>query len=255
MLRRLLAENLKPDFVIIEVFPALLSKPGDASLIASEHVQASEVPFLRRYGSTVIEQPPLTLRKRLLALLEIRPPLVAALSSARLPDSLRARSGLDLDSHGWQEMFAPDATKRIQLTEAARNDFSTRFGPDLGNPAAPHWDFPGPACEAMKELLALCAEQHIRAALVLMPEGPLFRSWYTAQARRQTDEFIRQLSAEFHLPLLDARDWFSEEEFVDSHHLRGAGARAFTERLGRDSLTGWLKVERESRGEPRPPTR
>ena len=35
------------------------------------------------------------------------------------------------------------------------------------------------------------------------------------------------------MPVLDARGWVGDDGFWDSHHLRAAGAVAFTERLGR----------------------
>src|SRR5262249_30242998 len=36
--------------------------------------------------------------------------------------------------------------------------------------------------EALRGLLALCRDERIPAALVLMPEGPIFRSWYSGVA-------------------------------------------------------------------------
>ena len=79
------------------------------------------------------------------------------------------------------------------------------------------------------------------AALVLMPEGPSFRALYPARAWPEVRAWVGSLSARQAAPLVDARAWLPEEEFLDSHHLLPGGAARFTRRLGREFLLPLLR--------------
>jgi hypothetical protein len=88
----------------------------------------------------------------------------------------------------------------------------------------------------MRDLAELCQREHIELVLLLTPEGPTFQSWCSAESRRRYDDYCAGFCREFRIPLVDARDWMKEEDFVDSHHLLLPGAEKFTRRLGRDVL-------------------
>jgi hypothetical protein len=89
---------------------------------------------------------------------------------------------------------------------------------------------------AMRDLAELCQREHIELVLLLTPEGPTFQSWYSAESRRRLDDYCAGFCREFRIPLVDARDWMKEEDFLDSHHLLVPGAEQFTRRFGRDVL-------------------
>jgi hypothetical protein len=72
--------------------------------------------------------------------------------------------------------------------------------------------------------------------LVLTPEGKEFQGWYAPEARAEVDRYSAAVASEYGLPLIDARDWLSEEDFSDQHHTLRRGAERFTERLGREVL-------------------
>ena len=61
---------------------------------------------------------------------------------------------------------------------------------------------------------------------------------------------LDELAAEYGVPVLDAREWMTEDDFSDSHHLTCAGATRFTERLAVEELAPWLRGLRAGRGGP-----
>jgi hypothetical protein len=102
----------------------------------------------------------------------------------------------------------------------------------------------GRGCRALRELLASARQGGVRAALVLMPEGPAFRSWYPPHVWPEVQGWVERAAREERALVVNAREWIGEEAFTDSHHLLPGGARKFTERLGREYLLPWLRLVR-----------
>jgi hypothetical protein len=69
-----------------------------------------------------------------------------------------------------------------------------------------------------------------------MPESAEFRSWYPPEMLAAIDRFVAELSAEFGVPIVDARGWIADAEFSDGHHLLPSGAAVFTDRLAREPV-------------------
>src|SRR5262249_25747976 len=91
------------------------------------------------------------------------------------------------------------------------------------------------AVQAMNDLLALCRQERIPVALVLMPEAGFFRAMYSPTPRTGLDAFITELSRRWEVPVVDARNWIADDGFWDGHHLVPHAADAFTDRLGRET--------------------
>src|SRR5262249_35831439 len=102
----------------------------------------------------------------------------------------------------------------------------------------------GPPCQSLRELLELSRREGIDAALVLMPEGTEFRSWYPSGAWASVQSFLTDLSREYAAPIINAREWVPDTDFLDSHHLLPRGANTFTTRLGREGLAPLLDRHR-----------
>ena len=95
----------------------------------------------------------------------------------------------------------------------------------------------GPQCQALCELLASCRKEGLPVALVVMPEGPTFRSWYPPGTWENIKEWLTQVSREYDAPLVNAREWIDDEnDFKDSHHLLRSGRDKFKERLARECI-------------------
>ncbi len=107
-----------------------------------------------------------------------------------------------------------------------------------------HFHLGGPACDALRELLDDSRRDGVKTALVVAPEGPEFRGWYPPKTWRTIRVWLERLSREYDAPLVNAREWIDEDDFMDSHHLLKAGAARFTERLGRECIVPMLRGEK-----------
>ena len=91
--------------------------------------------------------------------------------------------------------------------------------------------------KAVQLIIDLCKKEKIPLAVLLTPEGPTFRSWYSSQANDVVHAFLDELRKDNAVQVFDARSWFDTEDyFWDSHHLLPEGAAEFTKRFAREVL-------------------
>lgn len=237
-LRRLLADGIRPEMVLVEIFPpALVDEDGGISI---SKPTLRDWPLLRRYSIG-----PRTwafwLFDRLTLWHKYRSGLVAALA----PDWLspQARWGEHLwDYRGgeWRVIgngIAP--AERRRLTD----DAHSRYFDSLQHFRVS----PGPD-RALRELLDLCKTKRIAVMLFLMPESRAFRAWYPAEARRRLTDYLLQLRKEHDVPLIDARRWIADGNFADGHHLLEGGAVCFTRWFAGTIVSAWHKPSRDRKG-------
>ena len=55
-------------------------------------------------------------------------------------------------------------------------------------------------------------------------------TWRTVETR------LRKIAERHHVPLVNAREWLTEGQFLDSHHMTQEGAMRFSERLYQEIL-------------------
>jgi hypothetical protein len=67
-----------------------------------------------------------------------------------------------------------------------------------------------------------------------MPEHSALRGWYPPAARTALHAWLGRLRDDYRLPVIDARTWAADGDFVDFCHLLPRGARPFSERFGRE---------------------
>lgn len=239
-LHRILADGIRPDLLLVEVMPPFLA--GQVPLyelweesVPTDRLAWGDLPLIERYAqpvrsglynkwwsTTVV--PWYSRRFRILS--QLAPHL--------LPHGVQTESPRGMDPSGWVDHdWGPrTAERRKTALDWTHNQFNHFLqGYRLG----------GPACEGLRELLETCRREQIPTALVLMPEGPNFRSWYSSEAWQQVESFLSTLSLEFGTPVVSARDWIGEENFADSQHLLPEAAEAFTERLGREEILPLLR--------------
>src|SRR5262249_30516835 len=87
------------------------------------------------------------------------------------------------------------------------------------------------AFAALNSILDTCEQIHLPVVLVMMPEGPFFRTFYPPGMQEQLADKFAAISQERRVLLVNARDWVPEPELYDSHHALPAGAARFSKRL------------------------
>jgi hypothetical protein len=243
-LRRMLADGVRPDLLLVEVLPVLLQdgpEPAEASTLPAQRLSLADVPLVQQNagpGGAGLEAAwwrgvPLPVWAHRQAIL-----------SGLVPSLLAAPSRLEwwgkMDACGWARSPEPPDT-----LEARRHSLEMAWY--LWGARLAGLRHGGPACAALEDLLAEARHQGLALALVLMPEGPVLRSWYDQAGWRNLRAYLDRLSRRFGCPLVNARAWMAEEDFVDSQHLRPAGARRFSERLGREVVQPLLDPQTSHR--------
>ena len=98
-------------------------------------------------------------------------------------------------------------------------------------PVIPNFRLADEPQRAMREILASCRRRGQPAVLVMMPEGPTFRSFYPEKYWQEFQQMTKEMATNYHVPLLDCREWMTEDDFEDSHHLTRQGGERFTRRF------------------------
>lgn len=241
-LKRLLADGVRPDMVIIEVLPVFLAKQLPLPVGAADE-KRFPIKRLRHLDLTLIEKyagPPRdNLRQNwwiasLMPLHTHRLNLIGSFWPTLLPEA-RERTIRDYertDESGCLPLWWPKLPD-----EHARqvNRAKEGFAPYLTN-----YELGGANAIALQELLQTCRTHQLTAAMLIMPEGTEFRKLYSANAQTQIDTFLAAVSHQFQIPMINARDWCPEDAFLDSHHLHAVGAVSFTDRLAREAIPAIL---------------
>ncbi len=238
-LRRLFDLGIRPDLLVMEVLPPFLAgqptvRGAELQWISATQLTHAELDLLESYGNPVgqireawWEAVPVPWFSRRFAILSWLVP-------NWLPMSSRQDWFREVDDSGWVpskiHVTNPDQV-RDGIRRAHEQYIQSLVGFQLG----------GPSCQALREILEECRQRRIQTALLLMPEGSDFRSWYPAPTWAEIEGFLRALSHEYAAPLINARTWMPDEAFCDSHHMLDEGASAFTRRLGASALAPLLR--------------
>jgi hypothetical protein len=229
-LRRLRAQGIRPDLLLIELSPTSLlwnsMAPVEEKWLDGTRLRGQELRWLCPYYTRV---PRLLWRWGISRLLPCH----------CYADDLRDALGVDgrrterMSPHGWCPHLADlPPVRRQALTKMARDQYGPilrRFQP------APQ------SLRAMNDLLAACRTEHLPFALVLMPEADSFRALYPPAGETALRALCERLRETWQAPVVDARTWMAEPDFSDGHHLLPQGAKAFTARFNRDALPALLE--------------
>jgi hypothetical protein len=232
-LRRLLADGVRPDGLLVEIFPPALVEDEEGAVIYKPTLR--DWPLLRRYpigGRTWA----FWLHDRLLLWYKYRNGLLAWAAPRLLPPQARWGDRLwDYQGGEWRvigETIAP--RERRRLTDDAHRRYYHLLQ---------RFRIADDADRALRELLETCHNQRIAVMLFVMPETREFRGWYPPEAQRRLSDYLATLQQQYGVPLIDARHWIAESEFSDGHHLLSRGAATFTRRFATAALSaldhGW----------------
>lgn len=226
-LRRLLSDGVRPDGLLVEIFPPALVEGEESAVVYKPTLR--DWPLLRRYP---IHARTWTfwLQDRLLLWYKYRSGFLASLAPGLLPAQARWGENLwDYRGGEWRavgDWISP--LERRRLTDDARRRYARSLN---------HFHIAADADRALRELLEMCRAQGIAVVLFLMPESDEFRAWYPPEARRRLSAYLAALQNEYGLASIDARDWFDKGEFSDGHHLLKRSAVTFTHRFAREVVS------------------
>jgi hypothetical protein len=228
-LRRYLAANVRPRWVVLEVVPGQLSDEEDT--FVNEVLTASDLSGLQPFANPT----------RLFSNYARQSILRAPSYPAHLL-GLRTPAAPCLDAQGGYGELLDDVSdgerrSRMERTRHYLRPGVTRFR------VSPSSD------GILRECLALCRGIGAEVLIVVTPEGSEYRGWYSSEANELLKRFLASLCESRGVDALDARDWLDDADFCDDHHVLRRGAERFTARFGAEILRPW--IERAARTEGR----
>lgn len=222
----LLNDGVRPDLLLLEVLPPSLNEHWCSDFLPERFCVAN----LRREELPVVERLAVPPRSGLywewLANLSAplhthRIGLVSSFAPTILGHNVRS-DGYDIDEYGWQPFpnVTPErAARQLQIARDSYFNYLQRFRMSVRT------------LEIMAETIELAKSQGIPVALVVMPEGPTFRSWYPPGVWQQIEKALSDLAKRHDALLINMREALPEEDFMDSHHLLEEGGAKFSRML------------------------
>lgn len=233
-LRRLFDEGIHPDLMMIEILAPVLSgliPPHEFEQYPADRIWRSDIPLIERYTREAFPERKLAVdwwRGWWTPFYTHRFAIMRKISPAFVPSEGRSHLFAQFDPRGWNAM--PQQIRTVERYEAALTTARREYAAELSD-----FVLGGPSCQALREMLEICQAEGTPVALVVMPEGDEFRSWYPPGAWQQIDSFLQALSDEFAAPIINGREWIAEDDFLDSHHLLAPGAARFSRRLAQST--------------------
>jgi hypothetical protein len=228
-LRRLLADGVRPDGVLVEVWQPFLQEryPREVERIDPLRLGFLDLRLLLHYHARQSALYRRWWQARFFPFTSYHYLLMKGLAPSWVdPWNALAVNWQGLDDWGWLRVPPYQAggpgqawSQRVQIIRQSYADcFGKRFALNAD------------ADRALRELLALCRQWRIRTGLLLMPDS--FRTLYHPAARAEMDAYVRRLSRNYQAPVIDTRDWVGATGFFDGVHLTHAAAAAFSRRFG-----------------------
>jgi hypothetical protein len=239
-LDRLLARGVTPDLLLVEVTPYFLSAASERELCNPycQKYGVSDRSRLWRQGFSLDEIPPYPWTCWAVPTYGHRVNTLLLLLPDALPWNVRHTTALEsrsCDASGWcAHPWITAGASTPEKRAAALSKSLAVWGEQLAN-----FRIGGPFPAALEALLARCRQENLPVALILMPEGSRFRQLYPPGAWEQTCTLLTT----YGLPIINAREWMADEDFLDGQHLLPDGATRFTQRLGREAILPLLRQQ------------
>jgi hypothetical protein len=239
---RMLADGVRPAFVLVELFPASLGWGGtleEQLRVIGPRMTAGD---LRRAGAHGV---PTGGMARDWAAARAAPwhahrfDLMNHWLPSWLPTGKRTDfTWASTDPSGWLSWTdAVTDEDRAKWLERARASYAVTLGYGQVSPVQ---------TQAVRDILALCRRERMAAAAFQLPEGPVYRSWYSPQMAAKVAEFSDAVRRECGVPVFDPPTDYPEADFLDSHHLLPTPARRYSRWLWAERLHGWLRGDGKS---------
>lgn len=259
--RRLLAEGIRPKWLVLEIHPGFLKVAPNLMLAhrpAIERCDARDMYALHGYVDHPWRDWLAWLRYRSAIAYQLRAELLRQVAPGWVPAAAPDLTALDKTTpYGWVPLPwpRPDAALRKQRAEWGRDAFEVSYR---------DFHVSDRTNRALREILDLCRREQIEISLLLMPESEEIRDTSARLAQQKVLHYLSQLSTEYAAPLINATEWCKSDEFADGQHLLPEAGTRFAGRLGREVLSDWIASSQRVRdtaeatliaGRPRDKTR
>jgi hypothetical protein len=229
-LRRLIADGIRPDLVLLEAHPWFLY-PG-YNHVAGKHylsesrLQLQDLAVLRRYDPEWSDLLPAWLRQQWLPWYSHRHNLQRYFLPHWVPDTQRQEAWWrHTDPNGWEHL--KHFLARAKQMSPAKVAASVRHHVDAMNHACTDPLFE----EAYRELVNTCRAAKVDVVLVRMPETSHMRAGFSPETRQRIERVYADLARTTGIPIIDARDWLADEDLCDGFHHTPAGASSFSKQI------------------------
>jgi hypothetical protein len=242
-LKRLFAAQIKPDFVILEVFPTVQNSNGpglpEQNCIYASRMWADDWHALEQIQYPTGNQRRPWWMSRLAPVYSARINILKRLFPNWLPLGLRLDRAFayECDDRGWTKggFVAPTPEQRRRHFELARIEFDTYLS---------NFQLSELSIAAFRSILAECTSRDIPAVFIAMPETTEYRGWCGPEIWNQLNSMFTELANDHPAPTIDARGWLADADFRDAYHIAPVGAAKFTERLGVELLPTLMASQR-----------
>lgn len=235
--RRLMARGKAPDFVLIEFLPYSFAwygdHPYDATVLRADRLTKDELHVVCEYGFPSNETKEQWREATFNPWYGCRFQLLARIDRNWLPPGVVTYHPKAGQLGGWNPWDPLTPSTAALAAIWVRKTYE---------PELPHVRFDGPHVKAFEDLLAECKSAGIAVAVVVPPEGSVFRSWYPARVNAELDQMLERIRQEHKVVVVDARTWLPDEAFADTHHVLRTWAKPYTERLTREVIAPALRT-------------
>lgn len=237
LLRELLARDVVPSKVLIEVLPLFLNQQEE---VFREEAR-TDVRRLGPVGLAVLcqfSQDPDRLRRqwwrgKLVPCHVYRRQILDAWAPGMCAWGNQYAHYERVEAYGWLPAEVGESS------EEARNERIVRTWQGYQDMARGFVVSDAPD-RALRELLDLCAERQIAAGIYLMPETSFFRGQYPADVRQALDDYLGRLREEYGIAVYDFSAAMPDTSFADGHHLLPEAVAEFSAQFA--SVTKFEKL-------------
>ncbi|MCZ2342268.1 MAG: hypothetical protein LC104_10800 [Bacteroidales bacterium] len=225
--RRMLADGVTPDVVLLEYWPAFLREDGPYSEEGRFHttrLYPMDQPMIRDYWHAPAATMLSMSHMRLSPWYSHRMPMMNQVMASWLPANQRTDSSFErIDPWGWLPGHKHSSPALIEAGHAASAGFYV--------PLFQNYQIGADADRAIYETVSVLRAAGVRVAFLYMPESARFQSFMTPAAVALAKQHLEKTRLRLDLPLMDCRGWVVDEQLPDGFHLTQPGAAEFTHKL------------------------